>query len=102
MQYPNTSPFITVNVTEDHLALLAALAEEHQMECGAFYDKLIRDTLYQLALKLAADVDCAAQMPQVHEVSRRLVLFGPTPPPPAAGKTEPPLTGVAAVGKRMG
>ena len=102
MQYPNTSPSIIVNVTEDHLALLSALAEEHQMECGAFCDKLIRDTLYQIALQLASDVDCAAQMPQVHEVSRRLVLAGSTPPPPSAGKTEPPLTGVATVGKRMG
>ena len=89
-------------LTTDQETLVVALAVEHGLTPVGMFDKLIRDTLYAIALQLAADVDCAAQMPQVHEVSRRLVLAGPTPPPPSAGKTEPPLTGVAAVGKRMG
>ena len=92
---------MTVVLTPDQDSLVQSLASEHLLEPGAMLDKLLRDTLYQIALHLAADNDCAQQMPQIHEVCRRLVLFGPTPPTAAAGKTEPPLTGTATVGKRM-
>ena len=53
---------MTVVLTPDQDSLVQSLASEHLLEPGAMLDKLLRDTLYQIALHLAADNDCAQQI----------------------------------------